>query len=201
MLIKVLDSKIHACKDPVPKFMGRKELKKLAGLLRHLTTRAMEMMEQVQREKEAVVNVDDVSEVYTNLVLVLQMSAALLTRSDGKSELKGMLVEDGILELTTGERERENQSKRERDDDDAYHLQIYCGICKRHRSSSSRDSATSSGTAYGCWAQCVTRIERCRIKYAHEGDAQREDKPCLTNGTTIDTAGRGYPSHSGAVQD
>lgn len=116
MLIKVLDSKIHACKDPVPKFMGRKELKKLAGLLRHLTTRAMEMMEQVQREKEAVVNVDDVSEVYTNLVLVLQMSAALLTRSDGKSELKGMLVEDGILELTTGERERERESiqKRER---------------------------------------------------------------------------------------
>ena len=116
MLIKVLDSKIHAYKEgEIPHFLGHTELKKISGLVRQLCQRAIFVMNQViegqQQEQESstssssVLEIDDVSEVYTALVLILQTSSTLLTLNDqGPAEFKEMLVEDDALKSVTGKK-------------------------------------------------------------------------------------------------
>ncbi|KAG2224314.1 hypothetical protein INT45_012883 [Circinella minor] len=109
MLIKVLDSKIHAYKEgEVPDFLGHTELKKISGLVRQLCQRAIFVMNQViegqQQEQEisSVLEIDDVSEVYTALVLILQTSSTLLTLNDqGHTVFKEMLIEDDVLKSVT----------------------------------------------------------------------------------------------------
>ena len=112
MLIKILDSKIHAYKEgEIPDFLGHTELKKISGLVRQLCQRAIFVMNHViegQQEQEAsssILEIDDVSEVYTALVLILQTSSTLLTLNDqGHAEFKEMLVEDDALKSATGKK-------------------------------------------------------------------------------------------------
>ncbi|KAI8139561.1 spinocerebellar ataxia type 10 protein domain-containing protein [Fennellomyces sp. T-0311] len=100
MLIKVLDSKIHAFKNGFPDFLSHTELKKIAALVRQLCLRAIFVMQQVidGQAPPSALEIDDVSEVYTALVLILQITATLLTITDkGHPEFKALLVEDNTV--------------------------------------------------------------------------------------------------------
>ncbi|KAI9498139.1 spinocerebellar ataxia type 10 protein domain-containing protein [Zychaea mexicana] len=107
MLIKVIDSKIHAYKEKsngLPQYLGHVELKTISGLVRQLCQRAVFVMEQVieGQAPPSALEIDDVSEVYTTLVLVLQTASTLLTTNeDGHADFKEMLSEDNVMQAVT----------------------------------------------------------------------------------------------------
>lgn len=102
-LVKLFDSKIHNYKSGFPTFLGTKELKKLAGMQAQLCKQAVKLMQDAENDPDLKLSVDDVSQIYTNLVLILQINATLLTISDdGHTEFKNLLLADNALELTTG---------------------------------------------------------------------------------------------------
>lgn len=102
-LVKLLDSKIHSYKSGFPSFLGTKELKKLGSMQAQLCKQAVKLIQDTENDPDLKLSLDDVSQIYTNLVLILQINATLLTVSDvGHAEFKDILIADNALELTTG---------------------------------------------------------------------------------------------------
>ncbi|KAI9245227.1 spinocerebellar ataxia type 10 protein domain-containing protein [Phascolomyces articulosus] len=105
MLIKVMDSKIHAYKQgEFPGFLGPESLDMISKLVHQLCQRAIFVMEQVIEGQvpPTALEMDDISEIYTALVLILQTSSTLLTLNDqGHAEFKEMLINQDSLDIVT----------------------------------------------------------------------------------------------------
>ncbi|ORY95652.1 spinocerebellar ataxia type 10 protein domain-domain-containing protein [Syncephalastrum racemosum] len=96
MLIKLLDSKIHAdSSQGIPGFMAHKELRKLAKLVTQFCHQGVAALEAAHQGDDA--DADTLSGTYTSLVLVLQMTSSLLTRECADPEFSAMLGEEKAL--------------------------------------------------------------------------------------------------------
>ncbi|KAI9022306.1 spinocerebellar ataxia type 10 protein domain-containing protein, partial [Phycomyces nitens] len=95
-LIKIVDSQIHAHKHSFPEFMGHRELEALCDLLKLLSQRAVLVIKQVQAsgaDQKSELEVEEVSEVYTGLVLVVQMLTTMnMAEVERQKSLKRLLA-------------------------------------------------------------------------------------------------------------
>ncbi|KAI9318191.1 spinocerebellar ataxia type 10 protein domain-containing protein [Dichotomocladium elegans] len=81
ILLKVLDSKVHNEKEDrdIPRYIKEAERNLLSGLVRDLSKQAIQAIEQATRE-DGTIMMDNVTDVYTALDLVLQLTSTLVTR-------------------------------------------------------------------------------------------------------------------------
>lgn len=105
MLIKLLDSKIHAdSSQGIPGFMGHKELRRLAKLVTQLCHQGVAALQAAHQGDDA--DADTLSGTYTSLVLVLQMTSSLLARECPDPEFPAMLAEEEVLPAVIGKARR-----------------------------------------------------------------------------------------------
>ncbi|KAL0079756.1 spinocerebellar ataxia type 10 protein domain-containing protein [Phycomyces blakesleeanus] len=105
ILIKLVDSQTHTHKDSFPEFMRHRELEALCNLLKLLSQRAVLVIKQVQAseaDQKSDLEVEDVSQVYTGLVLVLQILTTLnMAEVEQQKSLKRLLVQKETLDSVT----------------------------------------------------------------------------------------------------
>ncbi|CDH59793.1 hypothetical protein RO3G_10444 [Lichtheimia corymbifera JMRC:FSU:9682] len=98
-LLKVLDSKVHRSEQQqqheLPSFIHDTDLECVASLVNEFSKEAVQAFEQA-KSGDGKVEMDNVSELYTGLVLVLQLSVSLLTMQD-QGHFREMLVEKDTM--------------------------------------------------------------------------------------------------------
>ncbi|KAG0165208.1 hypothetical protein DFQ30_008839 [Apophysomyces sp. BC1015] len=103
-LLKCLDSKVHAYSGDYPDFLGQKEYTQVTALLVDLGRKAVQVMQEVQQsgpDEKSTLDVEKVSQVYSCLVLALQLLSGLRAKDTGNEELKYILVRADTLTVVT----------------------------------------------------------------------------------------------------
>ncbi|KAI7882601.1 hypothetical protein K492DRAFT_193407 [Lichtheimia hyalospora FSU 10163] len=109
-LLKVLDSKVHRWEQQqqqqqheLPSFIHNVDLECVASLVNEYSKEAVQAFDQA-KSGQGKVEMDNVSELYTGLVLVLQLSVSLLTMQD-QGCFRELLVEKDTMGNMTNLRE------------------------------------------------------------------------------------------------
>lgn len=105
ILLKLLDSKIHAYRqqhEGFPAFIRHKELEFLTEQFRIVGREALQVIVQV-KEAGSQLQPDQVSNVYTAIVLLLQvLNELFVSDEDHRQGTKQLLVDVDALSLVTG---------------------------------------------------------------------------------------------------
>jgi hypothetical protein len=102
ILLKLLDSKIHAYKGSFPEFIRHEELGFLIRQLAQIGNQTMQVLVSV-KEQGTILQPDQISNVYTGIILVLQMLNELFVLDEHHSmNIKQLLLDIKALSLVTG---------------------------------------------------------------------------------------------------
>ena len=106
ILLKLLDSKIHAYKGSFSDFIGHEELSFLVQLFEMVSKETMQVVLSVKNSNDqdkSDLNVEQVSNIYTSIILLLQIINRLLVDDHEQNQsLKQMLVQVNALAAVTG---------------------------------------------------------------------------------------------------
>lgn len=104
ILLKLLDSKIHAYKGSFPEFISHEELVFLSRQLAHIGNQTMQMLVSV-KDEGTILQPEQISNVYNGIILVLQMLNELFVLDeDHTMNIKQLLLDINALQLVTGEK-------------------------------------------------------------------------------------------------
>lgn len=106
ILLKLLDSKIHAHKESFPEFIGHKELEFLIDQFQVIAKETIVIILAVKGsnpEEKSNLEVEKVTNVYTGVILLLQMLNQLFVLDENHQRgIKQLLVGVDALSLVTG---------------------------------------------------------------------------------------------------
>lgn len=106
ILLKLLDSKIHAYKGSFPDFIGHKELEFLIEQFEIIAKETIVIVLAVKEsnpEEKSNLEVEKITNVYTGVILLLQMLNQLFVLDENNQRgIKQMLVGVNALSLVTG---------------------------------------------------------------------------------------------------
>ncbi|KAI8997722.1 spinocerebellar ataxia type 10 protein domain-containing protein [Pilobolus umbonatus] len=104
ILLKILDSKIHAYKESFPSFMGPKELEAVIQLFTVVAKETIQVIIAVKESKSdtrSELEVEQVSNIYTGMVLLLQILNDLAVTDHERQSVKALLVGVDTVSLVT----------------------------------------------------------------------------------------------------
>lgn len=105
ILLKLLDSKIHAYKGSFPEFIGHEELSFLIQQFQVVAKEVIHVVLSVKNssDNKSDLEVDQVTNTYTAIILLLQMINELFVADEKhEKDIKSMLVGVDALQLVTG---------------------------------------------------------------------------------------------------
>lgn len=106
ILLKLLDSKIHAHKELFPEFIGHEELSFLIQQFETIAKETIKVVLSVKNSTENVksdLEVEQVTNIYTAIILLLQIINELLVLDENHEKgIKNMLIGVDSLSLVTG---------------------------------------------------------------------------------------------------
>lgn len=163
-LLKVLDSKVHRSEQQqqqhaLPSFIHDTDLECVASLVNDFSKEAVQAFEQA-KSGDGKVEMDNVSELYTGLVLVLQLSVSLLTMQD-QGRFRELLVEKDTMGNMTSKLWRKEETQGVTTHRPVTTPKIYLDAVRRW---ASLGSTIWNATVYGLWGRCATMTGGCRTR-------------------------------------
>jgi hypothetical protein len=105
ILLKLLDSKIHAYKELFPEFIGHEELSFLIQQFELIAKETLKVILSVKNstENKSDLEVEQITNIYTCIILLLQILNDLFVLDENhEKKIKNMLIGVDALSLVTG---------------------------------------------------------------------------------------------------